>query len=348
MQPNATLGLASVCLMLALVPSSSQANASLFKATAEVASTGQLSSIRQALSPLLLTGKVSSIVSQAIMVPKAGDAWRYQIKWMLPEGSIAKAGEVVVIFDKSAIANRIEQLEASLLRVTAQEQSQSIALDAQILQAEFDLKQAQLELEKAQLDAGIPADYIPAKDYAENQFDELKAISELSKKSQSLAEIIDKRTTSLAQLQIDKTRAEKELDKSLKGLQQLEISSNIDGPILYARDPWSDKKFAVGDSVQIGRQVATIPAMKQLEVIAWVNEVDADRLTIGEPVNLRLDSQSSISLNGSIQAISRQATKQTAWGNSHWFRVEIAFSGDDRVKIIPGMSVLVEPKGDAS
>lgn len=138
------------------------------------------------------------------------------------------------------------------------------------------------------------------------------------------------------------------MEQSLNGLQQLEVKANLDGPILYSRDRRSDKKFAVGDSVQIGRQIATIPAMDELEVIAWVNEVDADRLSIGELVNLRLDSQPSISLKGLINGVSRQATKQAAWGNSNWFRVEIAFSEDERVKIIPGMSVLVEPKKNAS
>ena len=173
--------------------------------------------VSPSLVPLLLTGKVSSVKSQAIMVPKAGQFWRYQIQWMIPEGSIAKAGDVVVIFDKSAIVNRIEQLEASLLRVTAQEQSQAIELDAQMLQAEFEVKQARLELEKANLDAEIPADFIAAKDYADNQFNQLKAKSELSKKSQSLKEIADKRVASIAQLAIDKTRAEKELAQALTG-----------------------------------------------------------------------------------------------------------------------------------
>ena len=112
---------------------------------------------------LLLTGQISSVQSQSFMVPKAGDAWRYQIQWMLPEGSIAETGQTVVIFDKSQIANQIEQLEASLLRVTAQEQSLSIDLTASVLQAKFDVKQQESELEKSRLDADVPAKYIAAK-----------------------------------------------------------------------------------------------------------------------------------------------------------------------------------------
>ncbi|MEZ9199272.1 HlyD family secretion protein [Shewanella sp. 10N.286.54.B9] len=299
-------------------------------------------------APLLLTGQVSSVNSQTIMVPKAGDAWNYQIQWMLPEGSIAKKGDVVVIFDKSAIANRIEQLEAGLLRVTAQEQNQSIELNAQLLQAVFEVKKAKLELEKADLDAAVPSDYIPARDYAENQFNQMKAQSELSKVEQALKEISDKRSASLSQLLIDKKRAKLELAQALGGLEQLEIYSQISGPILYSRDPWSNSKYAVGDSVRIGRQVAMIPALKDLEIVAWVNEVDVDRLATKMPVNLRLDSQSKVTLVGAIEGISRQATNRVAWGSGNWFRVEIKFSVDNTVKIIPGMSVLVELKEEAS
>ncbi|ABZ77008.1 Multidrug resistance efflux pump-like protein [Shewanella halifaxensis HAW-EB4] len=309
----------------------------------DTSATASLTLLNKAdLMPLLLTGQVASVVSQPFVVPKAGDTWRYQIQWMLPEGSLAKPGQVVVIFDKSEIDNRIEQLEGSLLRVTAQEQSQSIELNAQLLQAKFELKQAKLELEKAELDAAIPADFIAAKDYADNQFNQLKAESELSKKHQALAEILDKRTASLSQLAIDKKRAELELSQALSGLEQLELRADIAGPMLYSRDPWSDKKYSVGDNAQIGRQVANIPALDDLEVIAWVNEVDVDRISIGEPVRLRLDSQSKTTLNGSINDISRQARKQPAWGNSNWFKISIKFVVDDRVEIIPGMSVLVE------
>ncbi|MCK8046696.1 HlyD family efflux transporter periplasmic adaptor subunit [Shewanella sp. 1CM18E] len=316
---------------------------------------GQSSSIQNKLQadkpklmPLLLTGQVASVVSQPFVVPKAGDSWRYQIQWMMPEGSLAKPDQVVVIFDKSEIDNRIEQLEGSLLRVTAQEQSQSIELNAQLLQAEFDLKQAKLELEKAQLDAAIPAEYIAAKDYADNQFEQLKATSELSKKRQALSEIEDRRTAALSQLAIDKKRAQLELSQALSGLDQLELTADIAGPVLYGRDPWSDKKYSVGDSVQIGRQVANIPALNELEVVAWVNEVDVDRIKIGEPVHLRLDSQSSVQLSGSIDEISRQARKQPAWGDSNWFKISIKFENNEQVEIIPGMSVLVETEGHSS
>ncbi|MCE9678920.1 efflux RND transporter periplasmic adaptor subunit [Shewanella sp. AS1] len=294
---------------------------------------------------LLLTGKISSVESQTFSVPKAGDAWRYQIQWMLPEGTLATPGQSVVIFDKSQLNNQIEQLDASLLRVTAQEQSSALELKAAVLQAEFSLKQRQLEVEKAQLDADVPADYIAAKEYAENQFALMQAKSELSKAKQALSEALDKQQASLKQLAIDKQKAQLELSQALKGLEQLELTAQLAGPVLYGRDPFNDEKYDVGDTVQIGRQVATIPALDRLEVVAWVNEVDVDRLEINQNVSLRLDAQSNVTFAGHIASIGKQAMAQAAWGQSKWFKVGIDFDRDNsQINLVPGMSVLVATK----
>nr|WP_258405141.1 HlyD family efflux transporter periplasmic adaptor subunit [Shewanella psychrotolerans] len=295
--------------------------------------------------PLLLTGKISSVHSQTFTVPKAGDAWRYQIQWMLPEGTLAKLGQSVVIFDKSQLTNQIEQLEASLLRVTAQEQSTSLELNGAVLQAQFDLKQRTLEVEKAQLDAEVPAQYIAAKEYAENQFKLMQAKTEQTKAKQALTEALDKQKASQQQLAIDKQKAKLELSQALQGIEQLELTAQLEGPILYERDPWSDKKYGVGDTVQIGRQVATIPALDKLEVVAWVNEVDVDRLHLQQKVSLRLDAQSDVTFFGSVASVGKQAMSQPAWGRSKWFKVGINFDKDTaQIELVPGMSVLIATK----
>lgn len=292
--------------------------------------------------PLLLTGAISSAQSQTFAVPKAGDAWRYQIQWMLPEGQIAQKGQPVVIFDKSQIANQIEQLEASLLRVTAQEQSNAIDLRSAVLQAQFDLKQRRLEVEKAQFDAEVPADFIAAKEYAENQFNLMQANTEYNKAKQALEETLDRQRATTEQLAIDKHKAQLELQQALNGLEQLELSAEITGPVLYSRDPWSNKKFNVGETVQIGRQVAMIPALEELEVVAWVNEVDVDKIQPQQRVTLRLDAQAEREFSGVISDIGRQAIAQPAWGKSKWFKVEIDFTDALDIKLIPGMSVMVD------
>ncbi|MCH4296223.1 efflux RND transporter periplasmic adaptor subunit [Shewanella sp. 3B26] len=290
---------------------------------------------------LLLTGSISSTRSQPFAVPKAGDAWRHQIQWLFPEGKLAKPGDTIVIFDKSQIANQIEQLEAGLLRVKAQEQSQSIDLESALLSAKFEVRRATLALEKARLDASIPADYIAAKDYADNQFKLLQANTELDKAKQALKEAIERQSSTLAQLAIEKRKAEVELDSALKALDALELKAEFAGPVIIGRD-WNEKKYQAGDTVQFGRQIASIPALDGLEVSAWANEVDVDKIRADQNVCLSLDAIPGKLFAGKVDSIGRQAVTKSAWGQSKWFKVDVTLANVDGLELSPGMSVMVE------
>lgn len=97
--------------------------------------------------------------------------------------------------------------------------------------------------------------------------------------------------------------------------------------------------------MQVGRQIATVPAMEDLEVIAWVNEVDVDRLKPGQAVTMSLDAEIERAFPGQIASIGRQAINLPAWGRSNWFEVGIRFKAPEDIAMIPGMSVLVETGG---
>lgn len=293
---------------------------------------------------LLLSGQIASAESQRFTVPKAGRSWRYQIQWMLPEGQLAQTGQTVVIFDKSEIDNQIEQLEATLLRVTAQEQSQQNELQASMLQAKFNLKKARLDLEKAQLDAEIPAEFIAAKEYADNQFALLQAQAELSKAAKALEEAKANQKATLEKLALDREEAGIKLSRALSDLDSLELKARFAGPMLYAQNWSTNRKTEVGDTVQVGRLVASIPAMDGLQVKAWVNEVDIDKLGIGDKASLRLDAQLDRAFDAKVTRISSQAQQKQAWGPSNWFEVELSIQGQD-LALQPGMSVQVILEG---
>ena len=290
---------------------------------------------------LLLTGQLISSKSQKFSVPQAGNSWRYQIQWMIAEGKVAKVGDDVVIFDKTQIDSQVEQLKANLLRFKAQEQSQTVQLKKTILQAKFDLKEKQLNLEKAQLDASIPVDYIAAKDHADNQFNLMKAKNDLKQAEEKLESELAKQKSTLEQLRIDNQKAQLELDNTLASLEKLTIKAEIEGPVSYGRNIWQNKKVAVGDTLQVGRNVANIYALNNLKVTAWVNEVDVDKLQLEQEVLVYLDTDLTQQLKAKITHISSQANIKNAWGNSRWFEVSVEFLTQPKIELSPGMSVLV-------
>ncbi|GAA4882756.1 HlyD family secretion protein [Ferrimonas pelagia] len=291
--------------------------------------------------PLLLSGQVTSMESQSLVVPKPGDAWRYQIQWMLPEGEMAQAGQPVVIFDKSQLDNQIEQLEANVERVTAQEQSRGVELEVQVLQARFNLKKAALDKDKAALDAAVPAEFIAAKTYADNQFRLMRSEHELAKMEQALFETESRLQASLKQLTLDRDKADIALTQARDGIDELTLFARFSGPVLYGFDHRANRKYDVGDSIQIGRTVATIPSTDRLLVKAWVNEVDVDRLELNQSVTLQLDAALQQTLPGHIAGIGRQAERRRGWGVGNWFEVEVQFDAGLEQAMVPGMSVLI-------
>ena len=61
-----------------------------------------------AQTPLILSGQIKASDNQTFYAPKT-DNWRVQVQWLLPEGDIAKEGDLVVVFDSGSIQSQIEQ-----------------------------------------------------------------------------------------------------------------------------------------------------------------------------------------------------------------------------------------------
>ena len=102
----------------------------------------------------ILSGQIKASDNQTFYAPKT-DSWRVQVQWMLPEGDIAKKGDLVVVFDSGSIQSQIEQEEVSL--IVAQEELHRIASNNKktLLEAIFGQKNAVLLLEKSRIDASI-------------------------------------------------------------------------------------------------------------------------------------------------------------------------------------------------
>ncbi|SDJ44315.1 HlyD family secretion protein [Ferrimonas sediminum] len=290
---------------------------------------------------LLLTGEVSSSQAQSLTVPRAGRAWRYQIQWMAAEGEMVRAGDPVVVFDKSGVSGQIDQFQAALIRVEAAVQAKQVELKQQRLQAEFEVTEKQLLMEKAQLDAEVPADFQSPKEYADKQFELMKAGAELAKSKRALAEVERASVEEMRKLTIDRDKAQLELGNAERLMNNLELTARHDGPMIYARRSSDGVKTEVGDTVQVGAQVATIPGVDGLQVQAWANEVDIDRVQVGMPVRLTLDAQPDRPLSGSVTKVALKAERRHGWGESNWFLVNVSLDNGEAVALVPGMSVLV-------
>lgn len=217
------------------------------------------------------------------------------------EGDFVKAGDLMAELDSREVEAHLRQAEASLR-----------SSEARLTQARANLEDAERSLKrmKALYKDGLISEQ--SVDIAQKTYD-----VNLSLYEGSLANLKEvKASLDLAKIQFDYSF----------------IRAPIAGVI-------SQRPVEVGDTLMIGSPVATIVKPDRLYVRATVDEVDADRVSLGQPVGITIDAFPGRVFEGKVIRISpivlgvRQETRT--------FEVRIGFNeGEKGIK--PGMSADIE------
>jgi multidrug resistance efflux pump len=111
--------------------------------------------------------------------------------------------------------------------------------------------------------------------------------------------------------------------------------------VIYG-DHWMERrKIQVGDMVWGGFPLVRLPDLKDMEVLAQVNEVDGPRLSLGQKAVIRLDSYPDTQITGSVKEIAQTAIKASWMAKAKIFRVVIALDKTAEETMKPGMSAQI-------
>ncbi|MFN7966234.1 MAG: HlyD family efflux transporter periplasmic adaptor subunit [Acidobacteriota bacterium] len=299
---------------------------------------------------LLLSGKISSASGDVFVVPQT-PSWRLAIKWLETEGAAVNPGDPVVRFDTGTLQTDITSAEIDL-----NEKLQDDALkDAEARAKALDLKllyeKARIELEKATLDAKVPADVRPAREFEDKQlaFAKAKSAEETARKA---LETHDATTISdNKQREIDIQLVQERLERAQLALDSMELRATRSGVFVYGSNPQTDRKVQVGDTVFVGWPVATIPDPSALEVEAFAGEAEVKFLQPGQRAVLVLDAYPQTPMQGQVKRVAGSSEPVKDWGKAAYYRVTLSFDKLDQELMRPGMSVrsevIVQEIGDA-
>jgi len=288
---------------------------------------------------LLVSGEIAAKNKQVFSVPKA-DSWQVKIDWMIEEGSQVKTGDTVVIYDSSSLLTDVEQLEAQVRQAIAQRDKSQLSNELALREAIFSFEQAQLNLEKARLDAQLPEQNLSKLDYSKYQLAKNKASQQLGEMKNKLSakrlEVSNegkRQEINVLQSKADMARKQSMID----GMMQ---KAQAGGTALYVTHPWNGSKINAGDTVQRNFTVLEIPNTENLQVVAWLNEVDIAKISLNQSVELTVDALPLVNVKGRVVKISKQAEVKKDWGSAAYFSLEIELDNSQNLGILPGMSVL--------
>ncbi|HCD51759.1 MAG TPA: RND transporter [Balneolaceae bacterium] len=248
------------------------------------------------------TGELRAKQSTEIKGPQGVRDFRInsiRIQRLIPEGTIVKEGDFVAELDRSEIMGKLQDVQLDLQ--SAQSQVTQAQLDStlelsqardNLINLEFALEERQIEVDQSQYESpAVQRQAVIALDKAKRQLDQ-ETKNYLTKVRQAEAK--------LQEVETELQKKRNEMTKIRELMNQFTVYAPDQGMVIYRRN-WDGSKITEGETVSAWSPVvAELPDFTVMESRTYVNEVDIQKVEVGQKVFIGLDAVPDKKLSGVV------------------------------------------------
>ena len=288
----------------------------------------------------LKNGELEAVNAEQINAPNVRG--QLKITSLFPEGDIVEVGDLIIEFDRVEFEKKVteesQELEASRGELEKTIANQHVEIARQ--QGDIENKKAALRLSELQVEKMKFESFI---DKEEAQLRAKQAQLSLRQahtqfKAQAIVDSVE-----LRKRELNVAEEERELDRAEKDLKNLTILAENPGLVVYEKI-WKGsrpEKIRVGDEPWGGATLVTLPDLSIMQVKTWVNEVDVEKVEVGQVVNISLDALPGPIFHGKVSSVASLGREKEGDKNVKVFDIEVEITEhDDRLK--PGMTATSE------
>jgi multidrug efflux pump subunit AcrA (membrane-fusion protein) len=296
---------------------------------------------RDVVDRVLLAGTLHATQSEELRTPRT-PMWELPIRWMPEDGALVKAGERALEFDNSSFVSSLAEKKLQYIDAVM---SFNTFIDVSSLdeaQKTFELENARLVQAKAKVQASVPADLLPARTAQERQLDLKRSEAAVAKAEKELASAKAANQLERQVKQIELDKAKNTIADAEKAISELLLKAPRDGIIVIGDHPWMGRKFQIGDTVQPGWTIVSLPDLSSgMEVRAELSDVDDGRVSIGMQGTCTLDAYPADAMPCTVKALMPVASGKGGQSLRRGFAIVMSLVAvADKMR--PGMSVKVE------
>ena len=140
----------------------------------------------------------------------------------------------------------------------------------------------------------------------------------------------------LAILEAQRDNALRRTNELQAAIERMTVRAPRNGTVIHVSDRRGEKK-RVGDATWMRDKVLSLPDLSRMSAEGLVDEADAGRLAIGQPVELRLDAHPEVTFLGRIRGIAKTVQPRTRNSPLRVVRVDIALDETDPTRMRPEM-----------
>ncbi|MEZ5172516.1 MAG: efflux RND transporter periplasmic adaptor subunit [Bacteroidia bacterium] len=222
-----------------------------------------------------------------------------KIQDLVPEGTVVKAGDFVASLDKSALMTRLQEVSLEFDKKESELKQARLDTAITLRDARDELLNLASAVQEARLEVEQSAYEAPAIQQ-QKQLALEKAKRNLEQKKENYTTKVEQSATKVAIIYADLQKAQNSLNRVTTLMQKMDIKAPEDGMVIYVRD-WNGKKKGAGSNVSPWETaVATLPDLREMQVVTYINEVDIRKIKEGQPVEITLDAEPDKKLEGVV------------------------------------------------
>lgn len=276
------------------------------------------------------TGELQARNSVDISGPTgARKAGIYQLKitQLVPEGTIVAPGDFVAELDKSEIVAKIKEVEMNLQKFQSVYTQVKLDCTLTLSQTRDDLINLRYAMEQKKLEKEESTYESPStRRQAEIEYE--KAERAFKQSVANYETKVKQATAKMREAEADLFKEQQKLDDYQSVSMEFTILAPEPGMLIYARE-WDGKKRVVGSAVSPwDPTVATLPDLTKMESITYVNEVDIQKIKVGQEVRIGLDASPTTKLSGKVTQVANVG-EQRPNSDSKVFEVKIEINERD-------------------
>jgi len=221
---------------------------------------------------------------------------------LIPEGTVVKEGDYVASIEKNPIMTKMSDAGLEVNKKTSEFDQARLDTTLTLREARDDLYNLKFAVEQARLEKEQSRFEAPAT-IRQKEIELEKAIKSFGGKTENSITKVKQAATKMQIIQSDLSLAQSKENRLKVLLGKLTIMAPKAGMVIYSRN-WNGAKKIVGSTVNSwDPNVATLPDLTQMKVITYINEVDIQKVKVGQHVEIGLDAEPGKKLEGGVSQV---------------------------------------------
>jgi len=228
--------------------------------------------------------------------------WQMKLTKLVPEGTVVEKGDFVADLDRSDLSNQIKDRQLEMQKAESRYTQTKLDTLLSLSKARDDLINLAYAKEEAELKKEQSTYEAPAiRRQAEIDFE--KAIRADEQAHKNYITQVKQAKAQMKEIEAELSQHQQKMKLYTEVLAEFTVKAPADGMVIYHKE-WNGQKKTEGSMIQgWDPVVATLPDLSIMESITYVNEVDINKIKVGQQVDIGLDADADKELKGEVTEI---------------------------------------------